>query len=880
MNAIGLALVWCVLQVTLLGLLASGLYLVVRLWRPSAAVPVVLTGLGIVVVLSLMAVSPWPQWTILGASPSAGKPTIEAMPEVDAVTPEPPDEPAFSLSEGPIAEASGEEPPPVKKQPSAVARLWESIVRQLVAPDAASATAWRWPATVAVVLLAAMLCGLGWFVLGVLAVRGERLRSRTVENQELLELVDVLRAELACRRPIEVRQSDGLVTAATIGWRRPVLLLPAEWTTWTADQRRAVLAHEIAHVRSQDFLALLLGQLGLVLHFYHPLMHWLMNRLRLEQELAADAAAANVLGGRREYLATIAELALRQEDRPLAWPARSFLPTQTTFLRRIAVLRDSKRRFDRLSPAARVVAVGIVLLGGLMIAGLRGPTGQQALADDAEKASPANAANTVVEGVGWKGARVGATLEELVKALGRPDPGSTPDWPKWNRRLHIECTFQGSGRAREIRFHPGFKGALANGIKVGSPADEVAKHYGKPEHVTNQAGGAVLSEYSQKGILFWTYQGKIAQFTVFKPYKLQTGQPPSNQSSGKAAYAPGSTQTGAALARPGSEAALKQIESLARTAEAWQKARSVHIAAQMRTLPQDNFSHIDANREFVPIEIWKEFGDKPKWRVEKPQRVAVMDGNSTVMMIRQQTVVKLPQAASSAFDNYWLVGLCDTREIIDRELRSAVAKGWDVKVAEETSGGEEKLVVTVESKSGLSDNDHLKNKFYMTSDLRLVYRFHAKTARLDGFEAYLHQADGDTKIFATEHIEYDQPIDPKVFALEIPKTALEYKEPQRLPDNEKYEKMTPLEAARAFFEACHKEDWKEAEKFQQPLTDEMKQYLGGLEVVHLGEPFKPKLYAGWMIPYEIKFKNGGTKKWNLAMRKDNPARRYVVDGGL
>ena len=236
MNAIGLALVWCVLQVTLLGLLASGLYLVVRLWRPSAAVPVVLTGLGIVVVLSLMAVSPWPQWTILGASPSAGKPTIEAMPEVDAVTPEPPDEPAFSLSEGPIAEASGEEPPPVKKQPSAVARLWESIVRQLVAPDAASATAWRWPATVAVVLLAAMLCGLGWFVLGVLAVRGERLRSRTVENQELLELVDVLRAELACRRPVEVRQSEGLVTAATIGWRQPVLLLPAEGSAWTADR--------------------------------------------------------------------------------------------------------------------------------------------------------------------------------------------------------------------------------------------------------------------------------------------------------------------------------------------------------------------------------------------------------------------------------------------------------------------------------------------------------------------------------------------------------------------------------------------------------------------------------------------------------------------
>ena len=226
----------------------------------------------------------------------------------------------------------------------------------------------------AVLLLAAMACGLGWLMLGVLAVRWQRLRSRPVLDRELLELVDVLRAELGCRRPVEVRQSDDLATAATIGWRRPVLLLPADWTTWTADQRRAVLAHEIVHARSHDFIALLVGQLGLALHFYHPLLHWLIGRLRLEQELAADAAAASVSGGQRQYLTTIAELALRQQDRPLLWPARTFLPTQTTFLRRIAMLRDSKLRFDRLSPVTRLATVGAVLLCGLLVAGLRGPS--------------------------------------------------------------------------------------------------------------------------------------------------------------------------------------------------------------------------------------------------------------------------------------------------------------------------------------------------------------------------------------------------------------------------------------------------------------------------------------------------------------------------
>ena len=61
MNTIGIALVWCVVQVTLIGLLAAGLYLVVRRLRPAAAAPVVLTGLAIVVALSLLVLNPWPK---------------------------------------------------------------------------------------------------------------------------------------------------------------------------------------------------------------------------------------------------------------------------------------------------------------------------------------------------------------------------------------------------------------------------------------------------------------------------------------------------------------------------------------------------------------------------------------------------------------------------------------------------------------------------------------------------------------------------------------------------------------------------------------------------------------------------------------------------
>jgi hypothetical protein len=106
-----------------------------------------------------------------------------------------------------------------------------------------------------------------------------------------------------------------------------------------------------------------------------------------------------------------------------------------------------------------------------------------------------------------------------------------------------------------------------------------------------------------------------------------------------------------------------------------------------------------------------------------------------------------------------------------------------------------------------------------------------------------------------------------------------------LPDNAKYEKMTPRQAAEAFFKACAEKKWDEVLKFW-PMSgadeqfERMKEYLGGLEIVSIGEPFKKGEYPGWFVPYEIRLKSGVVKKWNLAVRNDNPANRYLFDGGL
>jgi TolA-binding protein len=76
----------------------------------------------------------------------------------------------------------------------------------------------------------------------------------------------------------------------TVGWFRPVVILPEVWQNWPEAKLDAVLTHEREHVRRRDPLVQLLALLNRSIFWFHPLSWWIERKLSYLAEEACDAA--------------------------------------------------------------------------------------------------------------------------------------------------------------------------------------------------------------------------------------------------------------------------------------------------------------------------------------------------------------------------------------------------------------------------------------------------------------------------------------------------------------------------------------------------------------------------------------------------------------
>lgn len=348
MSDLTFSLLWCAGQVALISALMLGVSVVCLRRSPNAVSHMI--GWAAVVVLGVTLLIPcrWPagwRWT---TSEVPREPiSIRSTTTVHSTEPliEEPVQPTIGFSLNPDQLLL-----PVRQLQQAPAPLGPQLGQCL-----------KW------LLGAGMVWSLTRLALGLWAIRSLRRQATPLINSDLQQLAEKMLLELHCPQPLSLAESSRVDGAAVVGFLRPVVLLSDRWRSWSPDELRAVLAHELAHVSRRDALWRLVANLGAAIHFYNPLLRGLLRRLILAQELVADRLAIPLAGGQGCYLRALSGLALRQDAELRGQPETLMIPVFSGhWLRRIEMLKAMDcvrprpvRGWLAMTVVATIVAFGL-----------------------------------------------------------------------------------------------------------------------------------------------------------------------------------------------------------------------------------------------------------------------------------------------------------------------------------------------------------------------------------------------------------------------------------------------------------------------------------------------------------------------------------------
>jgi beta-lactamase regulating signal transducer with metallopeptidase domain len=161
---------------------------------------------------------------------------------------------------------------------------------------------------------AANLVGIPWRLLLAIYLSGALLLLVRLATG-LVGLWRICRAAERLPVPGDVRVSRRVHSPATFG---TVVLLPVEAGAWPAGKLDAVLAHELAHVRSRDSCWSWLAQLHHALFWFTPHAWWLRRQLTLLAETTSDDAVVAARHDPVAYAELLLDFARNPDNRSVA----------------------------------------------------------------------------------------------------------------------------------------------------------------------------------------------------------------------------------------------------------------------------------------------------------------------------------------------------------------------------------------------------------------------------------------------------------------------------------------------------------------------------------------------------------------------------------
>lgn len=217
-----------------------------------------------------------------------------------------------------------------------------------------------WPVVLPLVWLTGTLGLLAHLALGHLFV------ARYLRPLPILATKDWEALLASCRQCLGISGAVRLLEAQpgampmAAGLLRPVVALPANAHDWPETQRRAVLLHELAHVKRRDCLTHALSRAALALHWPNPLAWYAARRLRIERERACDDAVLSAGAAPAAYAEHLLQVARSLRADALTAAAAVTMAKPSQLEGRLLAVLDAAR--NRRSVRRGAALAGIVIL--------------------------------------------------------------------------------------------------------------------------------------------------------------------------------------------------------------------------------------------------------------------------------------------------------------------------------------------------------------------------------------------------------------------------------------------------------------------------------------------------------------------------------------
>jgi bla regulator protein blaR1 len=148
--------------------------------------------------------------------------------------------------------------------------------------------------------------GVAFFALrlmgGLMYIEILKTRHVTPLTHEWQARMNMFKNRLGIKETIALMESALVGVPMTIGWLRPIILLPIGTINgMTVAQVEAILAHELSHIQAKDYILNIFQTLIEILFYYHPAVWWISANIRAERENRCDDVAVKLCSNSLTY---------------------------------------------------------------------------------------------------------------------------------------------------------------------------------------------------------------------------------------------------------------------------------------------------------------------------------------------------------------------------------------------------------------------------------------------------------------------------------------------------------------------------------------------------------------------------------------------------